>query len=37
MTHTLDFQRPDCRLAEALREIGTATISSEPRSRGIRD
>jgi regulator of RNase E activity RraA len=37
MTHTPDIQRPDRRLVEALREIGTATISSELRNLGIRN
>ena len=37
MTHTPDILRPDRRLVEALREIGTATISSELRNLGIRN
>ena len=36
MTHTPDIPRPERRLVEALREIGTATISSELRNLGIR-
>jgi len=37
MTHTPDIQRPDRHLVEALRDIGTATISSELRNLGIRN
>ena len=37
MTHTPDILRPDRRLVEALRGIGTATISSELRNLGIRN
>jgi regulator of RNase E activity RraA len=37
MTHTPDITRPDRRLVEALREIGTATIASELRNLGIRN
>ena len=37
MTHTPDIKRPDRRLVEALREIGTATISGELRNFGIRN
>ena len=37
MTHTPDIVRPDLRLVEALREIGTATIASELRNFGIRN
>lgn len=37
MTNTPDIQRPDRRLVEALREIGTATISAELRNLGIRN
>jgi regulator of RNase E activity RraA len=37
MTYTPDIVRPDRRLVEALREIGTATISGELRNLGIRN
>ncbi len=37
MTHTPDITRPDRRLVEALRAIGTATISGEMRNLGIRN
>ena len=37
MTHTQDIQRPERRLVEALRNIGTATISGELRNLGIRN
>jgi len=37
MTQTPDIKRPDRHLVEALREIGTATISSELRNLGIRN
>ena len=37
MTHTPDIQRPDRHLVEALRDIGTATISGELRNLGIRN
>ena len=37
MTHTPDIVRPDLRLVETLREIGTATISGELRNLGIRN
>ena len=37
MTHTPDIMRPDRRLVEALREIGTATIASELRNLSIRN
>ena len=37
MTHTPDIPRPDRRLVEALRAIGSATISGELRNLGIRN
>ncbi|WP_201837694.1 ribonuclease activity regulator RraA [Microvirga zambiensis] len=37
MIQTPDIKRPDRHLVEALREIGTATISSELRNLGIRN